>query len=149
MRKLYVLAIPLIIVSFALSAQKTLSQDAYDPQTETTAEERERIKIEVEEIIEEQIPEIKPNPQRSYCADLWNYNYKKENVEMVVLARGKYDEVVVFKCPDCSLEKEFVDPFLFSESQGKTGMDRIKECGFLIAIFKGARGIREVIRQVP
>jgi len=50
MRKLYVLAIPLIIVSFALSAQKTLSQDAYDPQTETTAEERERIKIEVEEI---------------------------------------------------------------------------------------------------
>jgi len=149
MRKLYVLAIPLIIVSFALSVKQTLSQEGYDPKTETTARERERIRKEVQEIIKEEIPEIKPNPQRSYCANLWNFYYEKENFEMVVLARGIYDEVVVFKCPDCSLEKEFVDPFLFSEYEGKTGMDRIKECGFLIAIFKGARGIREVIRQVP
>jgi hypothetical protein len=148
MRRLCVLAILLIITSFALSAKRTLSQVGYDPETGTTARERERIKMEVQEIIKEELPEIKQNPQRSYCATLWNVYYEKEGFEIEVLTRGMHDEVVVFKCPECSLEKEFVDPFLVSEYQGKTGMDRIKECGFLVAIFKGRRGIQEIIKQV-
>jgi hypothetical protein len=149
MRRLYVLAILLTITSFALCAKQTLSQVGYDPETGTTAKERERIKIEVQEIIKEEMPEIKQNPQRIYCATLWNVYYEKEGFEIEVLTRGMHDEVVVFRCPDCSLEKEFVDPFLASEYQGKTGMDRIKECGFLVAIFKGGRGIQEIIKQVP
>lgn len=148
MRRLYVLAILLIITSFALSAKQTLSQMGYEPETGTTAKERERIKTEVQEVIKEKMPEIKQDPQRLYCAALWNAYYEKEGFEIDVLTRGMHDEVVVFRCPDCSLEKEFVEPFLVSESQGKTGMERIKECGFLVAIFKGGKGIQEIIKQV-
>ncbi len=149
MRKLYVLALLLIITSFALSAKQTQSQMGYEPETGTTAKERERIRTDVQELINEKMPEVKENPQRLYCAALWNAYYEKEGFEIAVLTRGMHNEVVVFRCPDCSLEKEFVDPFLVSEYQGKTGMERIKECGFLVAIFKGARGIQEIIKQVP
>jgi hypothetical protein len=149
MRKLFVLLIALIIAYFASSAKQSLSQEGYDPQTGTTAGERERIKREVQELINEEVPEIKSNPQRLYCAKLWNVYYEREGFEMKVLTRGRHNEVVVFRCPECSLEKEYVDPFLLTEYHGKTGMDRIKECGFLVAIFKGGRGIQEIIRQVP
>jgi hypothetical protein len=101
--------------------------------------------IETDEMVE---PVVGSSAQRLYCADLWNVYYEKEKSEINVSTRGLQNEVVVFKCPDCSLEKEFVDPFLASEYQGKTGMDRIKECGFVVAIFKGGRGIQEIIKQV-
>jgi hypothetical protein len=148
MRKLYVLAIPLIITFYALSAKQSQSQVGYEPETGTTARERERIRTDVQEMIKENMPDVKENPQRLYCAALWNAYYEKEGFEMHVLTRGAHNEVVVFRCPDCSLEKEFVDPFLVSEYQGKTGMERLKECGFLVAIFKGGRGIQEIIEQV-
>ncbi|MGB7291472.1 MAG: hypothetical protein WBD99_04790 [Thermodesulfobacteriota bacterium] len=148
MRKLYVLAILLILTSLALSAKQAQSQMGYEPETGTTAKERERIKLDVQEVIKEKMPEIKQDPQRLYCAALWNVYYEKEGFEIKVLTRGMHNEVVVFRCPECSLEKEFVDPFLVSEYQGKTGMDRIRECGFLVAIFKGGRGIQEIIKQV-
>lgn len=149
MRKLCMLAIPLIIAFFTVSAKQAQSQMGYEPETGTAAIERERIKANVQELINEKMPEVTQNPQRVYCAALWSAYYKKEGFEIQVLTRGKYNEVVVFRCPDCSLEKEFVDPFLASENQGKTGMDRIKECGFLVAIFKGGRGIQEIVKQVP
>lgn len=149
MRKMCVLAILLIITSFVLSAKQAESQMGYEPETGTTAKERERIKANVQEIIKEKMPEVQQNPQRLYCAALWNTYYEKEGFEIQVLTRGVHNEVVVFRCPDCSLEKEFVDPFLVSEYQGKTGMERIKECGFLVAIFKGGRGIQEIIKPVP
>jgi len=94
-------------------------------------------------------PLVKPNALRTACAYLWDRHYKKEKVDLKVSTRGNYDETVVFTCPDCSLEEHFVDPFLNSEYQGKTGMDRIKECGFTQAVFKGARGLQEIVRQVP
>jgi len=149
MRKLYVIPMLLIMVSFALSGKQTLSQEDYDPETETTAAERDRIRKEVQDLLKENFSGIKPNPQRQYCAYLWNVYYEKEGIDMKVLTRGMFDQVVVFKCPECSLEKEVVEPFLHSQYQGKTGMDRIKECGFIAAIFKGGRGIEEIIRQVP
>ena len=148
MRRLYILAMLLMITSFTLSTRQTHAQMGYEPETGTTAEERERIRTNVQEMINEKMPEVSENPQRLYCAALWNAYYEKEGSEIKVLTRGIHNEVVVFRCPDCSLEKEFVDPFLVSEYQGKTGMDRIKECGFLVAIFKGGRGIEEIIRQV-
>jgi hypothetical protein len=100
---------------------------------------------ETEEIIE---PVVGSKAQRLYCADLWNVYYEKEKSEIKVSTTGLQNEVVVFKCPYCSLEENFVEPFLNSEYQGKTGMDRIKECGFVSAIFKGGRGIQEIVKQV-
>jgi len=47
------------------------------------------------------------------------------------------------------LEEEYVEPFLNDEYDGVTGLDRIRECGFVIAVFKGAQGIREIVREVP
>ncbi len=96
-----------------------------------------------------QTVQAKPNALRSACAYLWDRQYKKEKVDIKVSTRDDYHQTVVFTCPDCSLEEHFVDPFLNSEYQGKTGMDRIKECGFTQAVFKGARGLQEIVRQVP
>ena len=80
---------------------------------------------------------------------MWNKYYEKEKAEIRVSTRGKYYETVVFTCPNCSLEEYFVNPFLNTEYQGKTGMDRIKECGFTQVVFRGGRGIQEIVRQVP
>lgn len=102
--------------------------------------------IETEEVV---VPVTGSDAQRLYCADLWNVYYEKEKSEIDVSTRGLQNEVVVFKCPDCSLEENFVEPFLNSEYQGKTGMDRIKECGFVSAVFKGGRGRQEIVKQVP
>ncbi len=99
--------------------------------------------IEVEDI------EIKPNPQRFYCAKYWDSVYEKRKEKIEVSTRGKYDEIVIFNCPDCSLEEEYVEPFLNDEYNGVTGLDRIRECGFVIAVFRGAQGIREIVREVP
>ncbi|HSE83922.1 MAG TPA: hypothetical protein VLB01_05190 [Thermodesulfobacteriota bacterium] len=94
-------------------------------------------------------PEAKPDPMRSVCALMWNRYYQKENFDIKVSTRGKYDETVVFTCPNCSLEENFVNPFLNSEYQGMSGIARIKECGFTKVVFKGSRGIQEIIRVVP
>lgn len=87
--------------------------------------------------------------QRIYCVKYWNHYYskmKKSNIE--VSSKGEYDEVVVFSCPDCSLEEHYVEPFLNTEVDGVTGFDRIKECGFTKAVFKGSKGLREIVREV-
>lgn len=94
-------------------------------------------------------PEALPNPMRSVCAYSWNRLYENRKAEIRVSTRGEYDETVVFTCPDCSLEENFVNPFLNAEYEGKSGIARIKECGFTKAVFKGARGIQEIGRRVP
>ncbi|HWP90894.1 MAG TPA: hypothetical protein VNN20_01685 [Thermodesulfobacteriota bacterium] len=98
---------------------------------------------------EQEVFQAKTNALRSACAYLWDRYYQKEKVEIRVSTRGNYDETVIFTCPDCSLEENFVEPFLNSEYRGKTGMDRIKACGYTQVVFKGARGLQEIVRQVP
>jgi hypothetical protein len=95
------------------------------------------------------VPDLKPNALRGPCAYLWDRHYRKEKVDIHVSTRGAYDETVVFTCPDCSLEEHFVNPFLNSEYQGKTGMDRLRECGFTEVAFKGGRGLEEIVKSVP
>ncbi len=94
-------------------------------------------------------PVVRPNPMRGICEYMWNRYYQKERSEIRVSTRGEHQETVVFTCPDCSLEDHFVNPFLNTKYQGRTGMDRIKECGFTEVVFKGGRGIEEIVRQVP
>ncbi|MGQ0793702.1 MAG: hypothetical protein ACT4NX_06370 [Deltaproteobacteria bacterium] len=88
------------------------------------------------------------HPLRSVCAYIWNAEYKKDKVEIAVSTRGDSGETVVFTCPECSLEEHFVNPFLDNEYRGKTGIERVRECGFAQAVFKGGRGIVELVRAV-
>ncbi|GIW46369.1 MAG: hypothetical protein KatS3mg078_0246 [Deltaproteobacteria bacterium] len=92
---------------------------------------------------------VEPGVLRSTCAYLWDKYYEKEGIEIDVSTRGEQNEVVVFRCPSCNLEEHFVKPFLESEYEGKTGMDRLIECGFLKAVFKGGKGIEEIVVDVP
>ena len=87
-----------------------------------------------------------PNPQREYCIYTWNDYYDRHDIPIKVNSEGVYDEIIVFTCPDCSLEKHYVEPFLNSKVDGKTGADRIRECGFLHAKFQGSKGIQEIER---
>jgi len=89
---------------------------------------------------------IGPNPQREYCIYTWNDYYDKNDIQIKVNSEGEYDEIIVFTCPDCSLEKHYVEPFLNSKVDGKTGADRIRECGFVHAKFQGGKGIQEIGR---
>ena len=89
---------------------------------------------------------IGPNPQREYCIYTWNEYYDNHDIDIVVNSEGRFHEIIVFTCPDCSLEKHYVEPFLNSKSNGKTGADRIRECGFVHAKFQGSKGIQEVER---
>lgn len=94
-------------------------------------------------------PKVSPNPLRYSCAEIWNSYYEKEGINIKVSTRGAYSESVVFFCPTCYNEKHFVKPFLESEYNGMTGMDRIKSCGFKYAVFRGGRGLNEVVVDVP
>ena len=105
--------------------------------------------IEAEEVLEVVEPEIGPNPQRLYCAEEWTEMYRRQKAEIKVTTRGEYNEVAVFDCPDCSLEENFVTPFLEEEYRGKTGMQRLSECGFKTAIFEGFRGTQDIVVEVP
>ena len=138
MRNLAILSVFLLVISIIGGVSKSISK------AETYRETNTQTKTGTQKE-----PEIKPDPMRSICAYMWNGYYQKERVEIRVSTRGKYNETVVFTCPNCSLEDHFVNPFLNTEYQGKTGMDRIKECGFTQVIFKGGRGIEEIVRQVP
>lgn len=89
------------------------------------------------------------NPLRSICAIEWNAYYKSRNIEIEVSTRGADNESVVFTCNLCSLEDHFIEPFLYTEYEGKKGIDRVKECGFKQVVFRGGRGINEIVIDVP
>lgn len=103
----------------------------------------------MEEALEVEIIDIEPEPQRLYCAQLWSRLYEGQKAEITVTTRGEYGEIALFSCPDCSLEEHFVKPFLETEYRGKTGLMRLSECGFHRAIFKGGRGLQEIVVEVP
>lgn len=103
--------------------------------------------VEEEMVEEAEEPKVQSDPKRAVCAYKWNSYYAEKNMEIQVTARGKKNESIVFFCQSCNSQEHFVDPFLKSEYQGKTGMERIKECGFTKAIFRG-RGINEVVVPV-
>lgn len=135
MRNIAALVIFALLVSIGFG--KMAKAEAYmerNTQTKTDAQKK---------------PDVKPDPMRNICAYMWNKYYEKEKAEIRVSTRGKYHEAIVFTCPNCNLEEHFINPFLNTEYVGKTGMDRIKECGFTRVIFKGGRGIEEIVRQVP
>ena len=133
--------LPLVVCLFVLP-EVAISGGDVEEEVEDTMPELE--------VVEPEIPEIKitENPQRNYCMLQWNEYYKNEGTNIVVSTRGEFDEIVVFSCPDCSLEEHFVDPFLNTRTYGMTGIERIRACGFIKAVFKGSKGIRVVERVI-
>ena len=104
--------------------------------------------IDAQEVVEVVEPEIGPDPQRLFCATEWTEMYRRQKADIRVSTRGRHHEIAVFDCPDCSLEENFVKPFLESEYRGKTGMMRLNECGFETAIFEGFRGTQDIVVEV-
>ena len=96
-----------------------------------------------------QSPALRPNPQREYCMLYWNKYYKDNTVDISVSTEGRYDEFVIFTCPLCSLEEHYIKLFLNTKmADGKTGANRIRECGFVKARFKGAKGTDKIEKSI-
>ncbi|MFI5324266.1 MAG: hypothetical protein ACHQ6U_12245 [Thermodesulfobacteriota bacterium] len=93
--------------------------------------------------------DIEREPQRLYCAQDWTKLYQQQKADITVTTKGQYNEIAVFRCPDCSLNEHYVKPFLETEYRGETGMMRLHECGFSRAIFKGRRGSQTIVVDVP
>ncbi|MGH7884853.1 MAG: hypothetical protein ACRENO_04060 [Thermodesulfobacteriota bacterium] len=134
------LVLSLLVFPIILNAAESLDE-AQIPKVESTLES----KVSPEEAEEK----VSPDPQRLYCINYWNEYYKRmKKANITVSTKGEQDEIVVFSCPDCSLEEHYVEPFLNTEVEGITGIDRIRECGFTQAVFKGSKGLREIVREV-
>jgi len=146
MRYILIIAVSLFsfFLAFELTSLNTHAQDKKDTSKTLVTEDEVQVELEVVEI-----EEIEANPQRAYCANLWTRMYERQKTEIRVSTRGKYDEIAVFDCPDCSLKEHFVKPYLESEYRGMNGLRRLHECGFKQAVFEGTRGIQEIVVDVP
>lgn len=130
-----------VLLFFLVSANGAYA-NGVDDRDEYTPDHRYETQAEITE------HEPGPNPQRLYCKKYWNNFYAERNIDIVVSTRGKHDEIVVFNCPECSLEENFVKPFLNAQKNGMTGAERIRACGFKQAVFLGAKGIVEIRRDI-
>ncbi len=96
---------------------------------------------------EEQGAEI--NHQRRYCAMTWNKYYKDKKIDISVTVEGENEELVVFTCPFCGLEDNYVEPFINTQFEdGTTNADRLRRCGFVKVKFKGSFGAGEVLKNI-
>lgn len=123
----------------AYSNGATYQQNEYYPVEEDT-------RAGTDDIVSED--KTGPDPQRIYCKKYWNSYYSEYDIDVEVTTRGEYDEIVVFNCPQCSLEEHYVDPFMNTVTDGLSGEERIRACGFKKAVFIGAKGIREIERDI-
>lgn len=139
---------PIILLWAVILAGFGASPSAQEQNAESTPFETVQAET-MDEALEAEIIEVEPQPQRLYCAQLWTRLYERQKAGIILTTRGEYDEIALFSCPDCSLEEHFVKPFLESEYRGKTGLMRLSECGFHQAIFKGGRGLQEIVVDVP
>ena len=138
-----VIVISLFVFTFSLNAFPNgnfYPDQEYNQGKEATSDTGQGAGMEKEK--------VSPNPQRIYCMKYWNKYYSERGIDIDVSTRGQYDETVVFSCPQCSLEEHFVEPFLQAETDGLTGRERIKACGYTKAIFIGSKGIREIEKDI-
>jgi RNase P subunit RPR2 len=94
------------------------------------------------------VPRVFPDPNRLVCINDWSRNYQKNYPTIQISSRGELNEVIVFSCLNCPFQKSFIAPFLLTVSDGRTAMERMKECGFTEIVFTNPMGTREVVREV-
>lgn len=144
--KRFKLSFALILFLTLCASTEAFSNGATYPENEYySGSQEEGTKAEN---MEQEDTGVGPDPQRMFCKKYWNSYYSERDIDIEVTTRGEYDEVVVFNCPQCSLEEHYVDPFLNTETMGMTGLERIRACGFKKAVFIGSKGIREVERDI-
>jgi len=100
-----------------------------------------------EEIVVD-VQHVFPNPRRAVCAEDWSMRYQKKYPQVKVSSRGEFDESIVFSCSGCTSNEAFILPFLESDHDGITVMDKLRSCGFTEVVFTNASGTSEVVRQV-
>lgn len=94
------------------------------------------------------VPSVFPDPNRLVCVNDWSRNYQKNYPSIQISSKGELNEAIVFTCLNCPFQKSFIAPFLLTVTDGKTAMERMKECGFTEVVFTNPMGTREVIRKV-
>ena len=94
------------------------------------------------------VPRIFPDPNRFLCVNDWSEQYQRDYPTIHISSRGELNEVIVFSCLNCPFQKSFIAPFLLTVSDGRTAIDRMKECGFTEIVFTNPMGTREVVRGV-
>lgn len=94
------------------------------------------------------VPRVFPDPNRLICINDWSKDYQKNYPTIQISSRGELNEVIVFSCLNCPFQKSFIAPFLLTVSDGRTAMERMKECGFTEIVFTNPMGTREVVREV-
>jgi hypothetical protein len=94
------------------------------------------------------VPRVFPDPNRLVCINDWSKDYQKNYPTIQISSRGELNEVIVFSCLNCPFQKSFITPFLLTVSDGRTAMERMKQCGFTEIVFTNPMGTREVVREV-
>lgn len=94
------------------------------------------------------VPRVFPDPNRLVCINDWSKEYQENYPTIHISSRGELNEVIVFSCLNCPFQKSFIAPFLLTVSDGRTAMERMKECGFTEIVFTNPMGTREVVREV-
>jgi hypothetical protein len=94
------------------------------------------------------VPRVFPDPNRLVCVNDWSKKYQKNYPSIQISSRGELNEAIVFSCLNCPFQKSFIAPFLLTVTDGKTAMERMKECGFTEVVFTNPMGTREVVREV-
>lgn len=94
------------------------------------------------------VPRVFPDPARLACIEDWSEEYREQNSIVQISSLGELNEVIVFTCLYCPSQKSFVAPFLLTVYNGKTAMDRMRECGFKKVVFTNPSGTRRIIREV-
>jgi RNase P subunit RPR2 len=94
------------------------------------------------------VPSVFPDPNRLVCINDWSKDYQKNYPTIQISSRGELNEVIVFSCLNCPFQKSFIAPFLLTVSDGRTAMERMKQCGFTEIVFTNPMGTREVVREV-
>jgi RNase P subunit RPR2 len=94
------------------------------------------------------VPSVFPDPARLACIEDWSEAYREQNSIVQISSLGELNEVIVFTCLYCPSQKSFIAPFLLTVHDGKTAMERMRECGFKKVVFANPSGTRRVIREV-
>lgn len=95
------------------------------------------------------VPQVFPDPERVRCIADWNEKYQKLDTDMRVLARGEYNEQIVFMCALCANKESFVIPFLRAEYEGgNTAMDKMRSCGFKKVVFTNLTESKKIVKEV-
>ena len=95
------------------------------------------------------VPQVFPDPKRVRCIAEWNEKYQKLDTDMRVLARGDYNEQIVFMCALCANKESFVIPSLRTHHDARhTAMDTIRPCALKAVVLPHLTESKKIVKEV-